>query len=76
MEGVREVLHQYGDKCQVRDVPPTPPRKKSSDSQKKEELETVKFVQGSINVSCVLMKFIEFFVIPLLSGVLGEAGEV
>ena len=76
VEGVREVLHQYGDKCQVRDVPPTPPRKKSSDSQKKEELETVKFVQGSINVSCVLMKFIEFFVIPLLSGVLGEAGEV
>ena len=50
VEGVREVLHQYGDRYEASsDIPaaplappPTPPRKKD---------EQVRFVQGSINVS-------------------------
>ena len=65
LEGVREVLHQYGEPCRhpanINTVntdnipPPTPPRKKSADSQKKEESDSVSFVAGIISVSIIII---------------------
>ena len=60
LEGVREVLHQYGEPSltPVTNIPPpTPPRKKSAESQKKEESEPVSLVSGIITVSAVTVSF-------------------